>query len=52
MLVGKNLMFQVVPTETKTESGPVIAPLYDVIAPSHDFTKYNRGRALSGVAVR
>ena len=35
-----------------TTSGPAIAPLYGITAPSHDFTKYNMERASSGVAVR
>ena len=34
-----------------TPSGTVIAPLYGVIAPTHDFTKYNRERVSSELAV-
>ena len=46
------LFVQVVRTQTTAMSGPAIALLYGIIAPSHDFTKYNRERASSGVAVR
>ena len=34
-----------------TPSGTVIAPLYGIIAPTHDFTKHNQERALSGMDV-
>ena len=42
---------QVVRTHATTLSGTVITPLYGIIPPRHDFTRYNRERATSGAAV-
>lgn len=42
---------QVVRAVASAIPGSAFAPLYGIIAPSHDFTKYNRERVSSGVAV-
>ena len=34
-----------------TPSGTVIAPLYGIIAPTHDFTQYNKERAPAELGV-
>ena len=47
-LYNIQVVCKLIPT---TPSGTVIAPLYGIIAPTHDFTKYNRERAPSGLDV-
>ena len=48
LLVSIQVACKLIPT---TPSGIVIAPLYGIIAPTHDFTKYNRERAPLGLGV-
>lgn len=48
-ILSIQVVCKLIPT---TPSGTVIAPLYGIIAPTHDFTAYNQDRASSGLSVR